>query len=238
MLIFNAINKSSNVTQEDFKKIVEACRIQLQDHAAQELRRPLCEIKIDGDGGIPIVILDSPDVASALGYHTQDPNGKVWCRVFTNPILNNGGTVLHGTNSVAVVFSHEILETFFNPYVNLWSNRGDHTFVALEVCDPVQGDSYEVDVDGEKISVSNYVLECWFDKEMSTVGLFDHMGKIKKPLELSKNGYNVIFDSMTGEVKSIFGSKEAEDLHAKMKPTHPAARSARNKSACPQRGSN
>ena len=235
MLIFNAINKSTNVAQEDFKKIVDACRVQIDDHAAEELRRPKCEIKIDGDDGIPIVIFDSPDVAGALGYHTQDPNGKIWCRVFTNPILSAGGSVLHGTKSVSVVFSHEILETFFNPYVNLWSNRGDHTFVALEVCDPVQGDSYEVEVNGEKISVSNYAFECWFDKEMGGAGRFDHMGKLSRPLELSHGGYNVIFDSMTGEVKSIFGSQEAENFQNEIKPHHPASRTARNKSNCPVR---
>ena len=235
MITFNVINKSSNVTKEDFEKMVEACRVQINDHAAKELRRDMCELKIDGDDGFPIVLLNSPDVANALGYHTQDPNGKVWCRVFTDPVLKNGGTVLNGTKSISVVLSHEVLEAFYNPYINLWANRGDHTFVALEVCDPVQGDSYEIDVGGTKVSVSNFVFEQWFDKELTNEKKFDHMGILKRPLELSRGGYNVIFDSMSGEVTSVFGSQDAESFHKMLKPDHPAARGARRKSSCPQR---
>ena len=129
----------------------------------------------------------------------------------------------------SVVLSHEILETFYNPYVNLWANRGDETFVALEVCDPVENDSYEIDVDGVKVSVSNFVLPAWFDKEMTKAGSYDYMSKLTSPLTLSKGGYNVIFNSETGEVKSIFGSKDEEDEHEITKPPHPASRSARSK---------
>jgi hypothetical protein len=225
---FNVINKSTKVNAKEIELMVEACRIQLNQHAAPLLERVSWEIEVGGNDGFPVVLIDSPDVAGALGYHTQDPDGRVWCRVFTDPLLKHGGTPLRGTHSISVVLSHEILETFYNPYINLWSNRGDHTFVALELCDPVQGDSYDIDVNGSPVSVSNFVLEA---------GRFDYMNKVKKPLEMSKGGYTVIFNSETGEVKSVFASKEGEDLHNLLKPGHPASRSSRNKNDCRMKAS-
>jgi hypothetical protein len=237
MRIFNIINKSTNISEADLNLMVEACRVQLNQHAAPLLERMPWEIKVGGNDGFPVVLIDSPDVAGALGYHTQDPDGRVWCRVFTDPLLKNGGTTLRGAHSVSVVLSHEILETFYNPYVNLWSNRGDHTFVALELCDPVQGDCYDVDAKGAPVSVSNFVLEAWFDREMHKAGRFDYMNKLTKPLDMTSGGYTVIFNSETGEVKSVFASKEGEDLHSLLKPGHPASRSARNKNDCPMKKS-
>lgn len=232
MRIFNVINRSNNVKNEDFELMVEACRIQLNQHAAPLLERTPWEIKVGGNDGFPLVLINSPDAAGALGYHTQDPDGRVWGRVFTDPLLKHGGTVLNGPHSVSTVLSHEILETFYNPYINLWSNRGDQTFVALELCDPVQGDSYEIEVNGTKVSVSNFVLEVWFDREMGKAGRYDYLNKIKSPLEMSRGGYTVIFNSETGEVKSVFASKEAEEMHDLLKPSHSASRSSRNKNDC------
>lgn len=232
MKAFNVINKSTNVSDADVELMVKACKVQLEQHAAPALGRLAWDVKVGGNDGIPVVILNSPDTAGALGYHTQDPDGKVWSRVFTDPVLKNGGSILHGANSVATVLSHEILEAFYNPYTNLWSNRSDATFVALELCDPVQGDFYEIDVDGKKVSVSNFVLEEWFDREMGKAGKFDYMGRLSQPLSMSRGGYTIIFNSQTGEVKSVFASQEGEDLHALLKPTHPASRTSRNKNDC------
>lgn len=232
MKTFNVINKSDNVSDADVELMVKACKIQLEQHAAPLLGRLPWEIKLGGNDGFPVVILNSPDTAGALGYHTQDPDGKVWGRVFTDPLVKNGRGILNGVSSVSVVLSHEILETFYNPYVNLWSNRSDATFVAMELCDPVQGDCYDIEINGKFVSVSNFVLNEWFDREMSKAGRFDYMSKLSGPLNTSKGGYTVIFNSETGEVKSVFGSQEEEDLHAMLKPTHPAARTSRNKNDC------
>ena len=232
MKSFNIINKSDNVSDAETELMVKACKIQLEQHVAPLLGRIPWEIKAGGNDGFPVVILNSPDTAGALGYHTQDPDGRVWSRVFTDPLVKNGKGILNGSNSVSVVLSHEILETFYNPYVNLWSNRSDATFVAMELCDPVQGDCYDVEVDGKMVSVSNFVLNEWFDREMGKAGRFDYMNKLSGPLSTSKGGYTVIFNSETGEVKSVFADKEDEDMHALLKLTHPAARTSRNKKDC------
>jgi len=228
MRTFNIINKSTKVSNEDLQLMVEACKIQLKDHAGPTLERFPWDVKIDGNDGFPMVLFDDSDQAGALGYHSQDPDGKVWGRVFVNPVLNNGGTVLKGSKSISVVLSHEILETFYNPYINLWANRGDETFVALEICDPVEDFSYEINVSGSSVSVSNFVLSSWFDKEMLGAGRFDYLSLLRAPLTLARGGYNIIFNSETGEVKPTFGSKDDEELHNLLKPHHPAARTSRN----------
>lgn len=230
---FNVINKSSKISNEDLKLMVEACKIQLKEHAGPLLERVPWDIAVDFGDGFPMVLFDDSDQAGTLGYHTQDPDGKVWGRVFVNPVLNNGGTIFNGSKSISVVLSHEILETFYNPYINLWANRGDETFVALELCDPVERSSYEINVSGTNISVSNFVLEAWFDKEMINAGRFDYLSLIRSPLTLAHGGYNIIFNSETGDVKPTFNSQEDEDSHNLLKPSHPAARTSRNSLKCP-----
>lgn len=233
MRIFNIINQSARISSTELELMVEACKIQLQQHAAPILERVPWEIKIGGDDGFPMVIMDNADQAKALGYHSQDANGKVWGRVFVGPVLDNGGTLMTGGRSVSVVLSHEILETFYNPYINLWANRGDETFVAVELCDPVESMHYTIDVSGSQVSVSNFVLEAWFDKEMAGAGRFDYLSTLTSPLTLGPGGYNIIFNSGTGEVKPIFASKDDEDTHNLIKPSHPAARTSRNVSRSP-----
>lgn len=233
MRIFNIINQSARVSSTELQLMVEACKIQLHQHAAPILERVPWEIKIGGDDGFPMVIMDDADQAKALGYHSQDANGKVWGRIFVGPVLDNGGTLMTGGRSVSVVLSHEILETFYNPYVNLWANRGDETFVAVELCDPVESMNYAIDVSGSQVSVSNFVLEAWFDKEMASAGRFDYMSTLTSPLTLGPGGYNIVFNSETGEVRPIFASKDDEDVHNLIKPSHPAARTSRNVSRSP-----
>ena len=230
MKTFNVINHSLKISNDDLQLMIEACKIQLKDHAGPILDRTPWDIKLGGEDGFPMNIFDDADHAGVMGYHSQDPTGKVWGRVFVNPILNGGGTIMNGTKSVSVVLSHEILETFYNPYINLWAYKGDGTFVAVELCDPVENSSYEIDINGKKVSMSNFVLDCWFDKEMATSDRFDYLSILKSPLTLASGGYNIIFNSITGKIGPIFASKEDEDAHDLFKPFHPAARSCRHKS--------
>ena len=53
------------------------------------------------------------------------------------------------------------------------------------------------------------------------------MGKVSKPFTMSKGGYMVTLNPRTGQVKNVFGSVEAEQMHAGRQDPHPAARSAR-----------
>ncbi|MCC3773273.1 hypothetical protein [Streptomyces sp. UNOB3_S3] len=103
-------------------------------------------------------ILDHPDQADALGWHTESEGDVIFGRVFAAPVLDNGGQVLNGPLTVSSVLSHEVLETLCDSHVNLWASNGNGESVALEVADPVESDSYEVNVSGTgPVTVSNFV---------------------------------------------------------------------------------
>lgn len=232
------INKSTLVSDADAKTMWLACKNQIYYHAAPLLHKRFMDSVFVPTGGVakstdfPLVILDDPDQANALGYHTEDPNGKVWGRVFARPVFDNGGTALHGALSVSSVLSHEMLETFADLNVNLWADRFDGTMVAVEIADPVENDSYEVnslDANGlaVKVSVSNFVLNEWFDPQAALTARFDYMRLVKAPLTMSPGGYIVVLDYQTGKVSQVFGDKRAEELHHAKKPHHPASRTVK-----------
>lgn len=229
----NVINKSAILKDEDFKSMVEACQAQLEQHVAPMWLRGSWNL-VSGQPesvGYPIVIMDDPDQAGALGYHTETPGGKVWGRVFVKPVLSNHGTMLHGSTSVSAVLSHEVIEAYCDPNVNLWADMGNGSMVAHEACDPVENDSYEVTIkNGSKVSVSNFVLPSWFDPQADLNEKFDFMAKLNKPFTMSKGGYLVVLDPHSGNVKNVFGSVEASTAHGSRQPSHPASRSVRKKS--------
>lgn len=219
--------------------MTKACQFQMTYHASKQLGRSAWKLVFVGKGAtapssaFPIVIMDDPDQANALGYHTEDPDGKVWGRVFVKPVLSNGGSALRGSLSVSAVLSHEVLETFADRSVNYWADRMDNkTMVALEVADPVENDAYDVsvpDATGTKVpvAVSNFVTDAWFDPQANLATLRDHMKRTPGPLQMSSGGYIVVMNYTTGKVSQLFGSKEAEDMHNLKKPAHPASRVAR-----------
>ena len=186
------------------------------------------------EGYYPIYLLDDPDQAGDLGYHTEDPGGRPYGRVFARPVLTAvGGSVLSGGLSVASVLSHEVVEFFIDIGCNLWADRGDGTYVAYEACDPVEEDSYPVQVADSTgaevtVSVSNFALAAWFDPMATVPGTqYDWLKKLVAPLQVAPGGYVVVLDSKTGKIAQFFASEEGRALHAVTRPPHPAARSAR-----------
>jgi hypothetical protein len=55
-------------------------------------------------------IFDNADQADALGYHDLTPAGQPVMKVFATPTLQNG-------DQVSTVMSHELLETFADPWI-------------------------------------------------------------------------------------------------------------------------
>lgn len=234
----NVINKSTQVNDANFQLMVEAVTTQLNQQVAPMWLRGTWKIVTNQPDtvGYPIVILDSPDQAGVLGYHTESPGGKVWGRVFVNPVLKNNGTLLSGALSVSAVLSHEVIEAYCDPNVNLWADMGNSKMVAFEACDPVENDFYQVTTkNGTKVSVSNFVLPAWFDSYASLSAKFDWLAVVAKPLTMSKGGYMVVLDTKTDKVTNVFGSMESERLHNLRQDPHPAARSARKASSASKR---
>jgi hypothetical protein len=232
------VNASTLVSDSDVQTMWRAVKDQIFYQVAPAWGRDFMDSTFVAKGGTvpagayPIYVLDNPDVADALGYHTEDPQGNVYGRVFAQPVLDNHGTALSGELSVSSVLSHEVIEFFIDIHCNEWADRGDGTMVAYEACDPVENDSYLVHpVIGSKVvpvSVSNFVLDKWFDCQSPTTGIqFDWLKKLSAPLTMTAGGYQVVLDTTTGKTTQVFASRIAETLHNAIKPMHVSARSSR-----------
>jgi len=117
--------------------------------------------------------------------------GVRWGRVYTRPILDSGGTLLGLGNSVSVTLSHEGIEAFVDPDVNLWSEGARRTLWSYAACDPVEGSSYGVRSMGQVVGVSNFVLPAWFDIEHRQRERFDFLGELGRPFEVQPDGYAI-----------------------------------------------
>lgn len=158
----------------------------------------------------PCYFVSSLDDPNALAYHKVE-NGYPVLMVGRDVILNNGGTILSGSNSISAALSHEVGETLIDEFCDYWAevlpNLRDLAsdararFVALEPYDPVQDVSYEITTDAGTATVSNFVLPEWFRAGDSRRG-FDLLGVLQAPQTITAGGY-VELD--TGE--QIFGER-------------------------------
>jgi hypothetical protein len=236
---YAVVNASTKCTDLEVETMALAVKNQLFYHVAPAWGKAFMDSVFVPTGGTvpadcyPIYILDNADVAGALGYHTEDPGGNIYGRVFAGTVLSApGGTVLSGSVSVSACLSHEVMEFFVDKGCNLWAQYDATHMVAYEVGDPVENDSYNVHatVKGvtSQVAVSNFVLDAWFDGQQTEPGVrFDWMNRVTAPLKMTSGGYLVLMDTTTGQTSQVFGSKEAETLHNQMKPAHPATRAAR-----------
>ena len=235
---YAVINDSTACSDAQVETMWAGIKAQMYYQVCPTWNRPFMDSVFVPKGGTvpvdcyPIYILDNADVAGALGYHTEDPGGSVYGRVFAETILAATGSIMEGSLSVSTCLSHEAIEFFVDKHCDLWANMNNGKMVAYEACDPVESDSYVVhpSVNGvvTPVAVSNFVLDTWFDAQSTTAGTqWDFMLRCTAPLTLTSGGYMVLLDTTTGKTSQVFGSKEAEILHNLVKPAHPAARATR-----------
>lgn len=228
------VNQSKKLTdRSQVLLMVNACGRQAREHAATPKawdRSPPILTLYNSLQQVPkdtrlMVLLDAPDVADALGYHSETPDGRPYGKVFINPILQSGGNVLDGVSSVSVTLSHEVLEMWIDPNVNGWFDGPSEQEYSAEVCDPVEADAYPITESGRKVWVSNFVLPPYFDTNPAPDETkFDHLGRLKKPFSMTDGGY-LIYRKADGTVEEIFGSLFPE--WKKTGKKHAAARSSR-----------
>lgn len=150
-------------------------------------------------GNWAIVILDTPDVSGAAGYHDLTPAGLPLSKVF----LSAGG--------VTVTMSHELLEMLVDPAINMMTDGPNAQWAyAYETADPCEEDTYSID----GIEVSDFVYPSYFEtfrKPKSTQ--FDYLNLITKPFQLRKGGYQSVWKN--GKWTSVFGSAAKAKRFAK-----------------------
>lgn len=238
-MIIAVQNLSTLVTDEQAYDMAMIADYQLRHHmaAAWGIQPPLLAYMQAGEQGkfdALIGILDDADQAGVLGWHTEGPNANVYGRVFARPVLDNGGAIMTGALSVCSVLSHEVLETAGDAACNGWSQRGDGTLVARELCDPVEGDTYPVTITsksgtGLTGSVSDFVFPAWFDPDAKGAP-YDWMNLLSAPFEVRRDGYVIVMSG--GTVTDQWGEEYPE--WRKDTKAHPTARTARRSDTFPQ----
>jgi len=214
MTQFACINTSKSLSNTDVEFMVAACQAQAVEFCqAYGLDPPAAALYRDisalpADDIYVCAIVDSLDEPGALGYHSE---------LGDRPFIR----VLAQGPQTSVTLSHEFLELLGDPTCDRWAKRGDGTEVAVEVCDPCEGDSYPVlaEVAGEwrTVEVSNYVLGSWFDPAGKAP--FDRLGKLTAPFQMTDGGYMVVLgrDGNESEVfaRVQFSPGEYTNSHAR-----------------------
>jgi hypothetical protein len=226
-MLIAILNQSTLVTDADAQTMTQAVATQVRlDAAPLWDRSPAAVVFYTDPAGVPATahgialvdtIQDQPQ--GVLGFHTEDPGGKLWGVVAAKPELDNGAQVLTGDWSVSSVLSHEVLEMFVDPNCNLWADDSKGSAYSLEVCDPVEAPSYTV----SNVSVSNFVTPSWFDPQAPSGAQFDKLGQLTAPFTILKGGY-VVYES-AGKEQQQYGD-EFPGWRKQMK-TGPMARTQR-----------
>lgn len=137
-----------------------------------------------------------PDQPGALGYH--DRNGSTpLMKIFPQLDMKDG--VPWSTTA-----SHEILETLLDPELSRCVQAPSGHFWALEVCDFVENDTY--DIDG--IPVSNFSLPSAFEPPEKAINdvKYDWMHLSTSPFQIRPGGYGQWWDGKKW-VQALAGTK-------------------------------
>lgn len=135
------------------------------------------------------IVKDDAAVPGALAYH-DDSSGKPVIVVMGDTILKAGGSVLSGSLSISAALSHEITETRGDELAVYGAyNAADQWEYAKEVANPVESSAYTITTSHGLVSVSNFVLEHWF--ELGSAGPYDHLRHLSRPFQIEKGGYVV-----------------------------------------------
>ena len=182
----------------DFGVFVAAMQKFVDDHLAPVWGTPAKLVKSTGflKGAWAMVFLDSTSDADLEGYHDVTPEGLPMSKVFVRNIFKQ-------KDQVSVAASHELSEMLVDPGANLYSTGPKpNRLYDYEVADPVEELFFEVN----GIPMTNFVYPSYFEtfhKEGST--RFDHMGKLRRPFDLHKGGYQSFWSS--GKERTEWGSK-------------------------------
>lgn len=200
------INQSTLVSDADVVRMTAAVDTQLYWHAAKAWNRSPLRMRFAGHQPVTsdewqIAILDTPDQAGVLGWHSEDA-GRPHGVVFANPILQHGGDACSTPLSVSSVLSHEALETMFDWTANLWADDGAGHLWSYEVCDPCESDNYQITVGGVATTVSNFVLPAYFDAQAT--GRVDWVGTCPGPFQLAHRGYAMTMN-VSGQITQVRG---------------------------------
>lgn len=201
------VNQSTVLTDAQVQAVVPALQLQVTRDFAPIWRRNATLAFYSGAnvGSVPatswwVVVLDTSDVAGALGYHDLSPAGLPMAKVFAKTAMDNN-------QSWTVTLSHELLEQLVNPYVAEYafeqSSTTAGTLYPLEVGDPCEADALGYLING--VTVTDFVTPAWFDGwRAAGSARFDFGGHLTQPLQLASGGYVQTYAATgTGFVQAV-----------------------------------
>ncbi len=184
-----------------FDALIAAMQKFVDLHFAPVWGTPARLVKATGflKGAWAMAFIDTTRDAEMEGYHDVTPEGLPMAKVFVKNTLDQ-------EDKVSGAASHELAEMLVDPAANLYSTgpKKNHLY-DYEVADPVEELFFEVD----GIPMTDFVYPAYFEtfhKKGST--RFDHMGKLQRPFDLHKGGYQSYW--VSGKEKTEWGSKAKE----------------------------
>jgi hypothetical protein len=190
-------NQATTPLGVDFDHLIAAMQEYIDAHVAPVWATPakLVKSKDFVPGAWAMVFLDDADQPGALAYHDLTPDGWPLSKVFVRTTIKNG-------DLVSVSASHELVEMLVDPAINMMTTGPDpKVMYAYESADPVEALTFDV----RGIPMSDFVYPSYFEafrKAGSTQ--FDRLDKIRKPFQILKGGYQIVFRS--GTWSQVYGS--------------------------------
>lgn len=163
-------------------------------------------------GSKPLYIFKNPDVPNALGWHDVDDKGNAFGKVFVEPTLDNGGSVIasgatEDSNSVLQTAGHEADELDLDELVGSWEVMPDgHTLLAKEASDPCEDRSKRVRLtSGESAWCSDFVTPQYFRRVGAPQGPLTWCSALTEPFSMTPGGYQIQW-STRGSEHQVFPS--------------------------------
>jgi len=182
-------NKSKIVKSEDLQRVIPALQYQIDEqfYPLWGWRADLMVLTdVAEKHGMKVIIHDRSSKAGILGYHFK--GGLPTTYIFAKDDITDSG-------EYSSTLSHELLEMIADPDVNLYARgpvklkddgRPRMGWVGYEICDPVEGNLY--DIGGVK--VSNFVTPEYFEAEHKRRSVkFDFLHVLDRPFEVADGGY-------------------------------------------------
>ena len=217
-MIISVINHTQ-LTKEDVQRTLRAVNRQMSEdfkrywHRDVELRlegwtgaQPNAKMPIDMRGDAVLYLWDEEDVDDALGYHALNGAGVPFGFVFTRLSEQLG-------EPWSVTLSHEVLEMAIDPEANLLaqgphpdpSEDGRIVYHWYELCDVVQGHTYEID----GVEVADFVLPLYFTEGDEHQNHNDFLGTSLPSFRVGEGGYAGFFDPETGRHETWLRPEDA-----------------------------
>jgi hypothetical protein len=187
------INRSRQLADGEVALWLEAYREQIRRvPAAWGLAPPRLALYPSGHAEEPdpavaaIYIVETAGDPSALGYHTAAGRSRFGYVDMTLSVEQD---------VPSVVFGHELYELFVDADCARWAGPfADGTHVPIEVCDPVQRDSYAVEAEfmgrRGRVAIADFVLPAWFDEHAA--GPYAYHAPVMGPLQDNLGGYHIV----------------------------------------------